>query len=1099
MPNGNVFEAVKPTLFLGLGGTGKEILLRLRRKFFTHYGNPGFPCIKYLWLDTDIRDVTAQGEKMDEIYREVSFGPQEKLALLEGDVGTHMADVFQNRDAYKHIHPWLYKDVEAAGRNIADGAGNVRAVGRLAYFFHYHELEPKLRDVLGDQGLKRASVQQEMMEILPEAEFDPRTQAVVVASVAGGTGSGTLLDSAFTLAHVAGDVGLDRIVLLLLLPNVYFGTPGEQERPLRSYGNSYAALKELEFYCVRLDKMAQGAQNERGLTSDFEVTWTVGSPLRIVGPPFHLAYLLEVRNEQGIGLDRTDVFDMAAEVLFLDFLPGEFSRSKRSRLSNDVADISGHAGHNFELEGMALTQAFSRRWASFGMAKIEIPVDQVREACAAELAYGVVKHWDRPMSEPDVRGRVLEEAAARRFDAEGIKERFGPAWKDKIRTEIQREFKPLPEAARTAEEHDRRAEYVAGLREKIREFRKLMTETQTVDPALLGIPIAMVRNQARDVWAKFRADLQEWIADCVDNPARGFNALIQENGFLPQLSSQLQGLWRRADERARTECENRAQKAAGDDQAWERRCLECVDELEGVLSSRAISGLAAKNQTARTVYGRILDTLEQSIRAATEREIWSQASEIARLATEFLGREREDLSALQRKFPAWAANYAQRRDNFLDTGASRLYIRIFERTRDWPLYYCLGWDEQARQGRPVNIRNEETAFLTSLTGTPKAYRLLDTFRMRGEETIERELVAYAVRRFRDDFRGHPRQQNVLRSDAYQNSPHHYIQTMVNNGLPMVMLETALRARPVAPDRHVIIGVEDKNEPNCRAFAEAVAKLLMGRGYRETDIQVLSTGRPWEAYLFVGTTAFPLPAVKLVTSTCHESYYKFYRSLSGGRFQMESNKIPLHFSRHVEGQLDDLVVYTDEDVKKIKEALEILVFGRILRVIECSADERGEEFGYQRWIPPATDYVPLGLRRDAIEALRSDHGLRRQLRDAVKNREMGLTHQQRFSYYWLLSYLRVSRRYLRGTSEANLLTERVGNLQRDLADRGIKVKLTVQQGGQPVEREVEVTRSLLDLSVVAPEDRPQKIRTEYGAGIDWTAEFPLLAMEPWVVE
>jgi len=1090
MPNGNI-GAVNPTLFLGLGGTGKEILLRLRRRFFTRYGKPGLPCVAYLWLDTDIRDLTAQGEKMDEIYREVAFGTEERIALLEGDVGTYMTDVFQNKKAWQRITCWLYKEVEAAGRNISDGAGNVRAVGRLAYFFRYDVLQKRLYEVLGDQGLKKASVQQEMMEILPEAEFDPRTQVVVVASVAGGTGSGTLLDAAFTLSHIAKDVGLSRIVLLLAMPNVYFGPPGNEERPLRSYGNSYASLKELEFYCVRLDKMAEGAEDDRGLSSDFEVEWAKGSPQIVVGPPFHLAYLLEIRNEEGIGVERHDVFDMAAEVLYLDFLPGEFSRSKRSRLSNDVVSLSGHAGHNFELEGVALQQAFSRRWASFGMAKIEIPVDQIREACAAELARRIVKHWDRAMTETDVRGLVRDEAVAKQFDAEGLKQRFGPAWRDKIHAELERQFPPLPEAGPSGQAADPRADFVRGLGKKIRDFKKELAEFQASDPALLGIAISVVRNQAGPVIAKLREDLREWVSDCVDNSARGFNALIQDNGFLHLLTFQFQGLWKRAADTARTECDERAEKAAADEQAWDRRCFECLEELQGVLPSAGISGLAAKSWTARVVYRRIRDALEDSVLAATEREIWKQASEIARQATAFLERERAELTALQKQFGVWAMNYGQRRDHFLDPVPSRLYIRIFDRDKDWDLYYRLDWDEDTRQSQPVKVKSEETAFLSAFCKAPKAYKLKEAVRQQGADIVESELMAYAVKRFRDDFRAHPRQQNVLESPAFQSNPDQFIAHMVNNGLPMVKLETQLRGKPVNADASVFIGVADRNDPNCRSFAAKVQANLTGKGYGAGQIQVLTTERPWEVYLFIGKTAFPLPAVQLITSTCHKSYYDFYRNL-------RTSNIPLHFSRHVEGQLDDLLVYQDKDLERIKQALQILVFGRILRVVECTSGDRGDEYCYQRWVPPTPEYEALGPRRDAIERLRASDVLRQQLWEEVDNREKRLTDEQRFAFYWALSFLRLSRRYLKGTSEANLVRDKLAVLYTDLVNSRARVKITVSEDGRPVEKEVEVTKELLDISSEAVATRGLKIKEKFGIGIDWSTDIPMLALPPWVI-
>src|SRR5829696_1104784 len=99
--------AIRPTLFIGLGGTGKEVLLRLRRKFYERFGEPGLPCVSYLWLDTDTGDKMAQGEPMDEIFRAVTFKDPERIALLTGKVAEDLGGVFYNRSQYSHVHNWL--------------------------------------------------------------------------------------------------------------------------------------------------------------------------------------------------------------------------------------------------------------------------------------------------------------------------------------------------------------------------------------------------------------------------------------------------------------------------------------------------------------------------------------------------------------------------------------------------------------------------------------------------------------------------------------------------------------------------------------------------------------------------------------------------------------------------------------------------------------------------------------------------------------------------------------------------------------------------------------------------------------------------------
>src|ERR1043165_7292995 len=89
--------AIRPTLFIGIGGTGKEILFRLRRKFFERFGDVRLPCVAYLWLDTDTKDRLALGEPIDEIFRAVAFKEPECVPLLQGKVKEDLSSVFMNQ------------------------------------------------------------------------------------------------------------------------------------------------------------------------------------------------------------------------------------------------------------------------------------------------------------------------------------------------------------------------------------------------------------------------------------------------------------------------------------------------------------------------------------------------------------------------------------------------------------------------------------------------------------------------------------------------------------------------------------------------------------------------------------------------------------------------------------------------------------------------------------------------------------------------------------------------------------------------------------------------------------------------------------------
>lgn len=44
---------IRPTLYIGLGGTGKEVLLRLRRRVCDEFGTQTLPWTRFLYIDCD--------------------------------------------------------------------------------------------------------------------------------------------------------------------------------------------------------------------------------------------------------------------------------------------------------------------------------------------------------------------------------------------------------------------------------------------------------------------------------------------------------------------------------------------------------------------------------------------------------------------------------------------------------------------------------------------------------------------------------------------------------------------------------------------------------------------------------------------------------------------------------------------------------------------------------------------------------------------------------------------------------------------------------------------------------------------------------------
>src|ERR1044072_2309034 len=140
---------VAPTILLGLGGTGKEVLLRLRKRFYERYGEFGFPTVGYLWLDTDTRNTNIDDQPLDHIMQQVMFKEEERVnAEIPG--GAFM-EYFKDYRAHPHIFSWLDPKLAAQGQ-VLNGAGQVRPLGRLAFFHCYSDIRQKLDAVRAKVG-----------------------------------------------------------------------------------------------------------------------------------------------------------------------------------------------------------------------------------------------------------------------------------------------------------------------------------------------------------------------------------------------------------------------------------------------------------------------------------------------------------------------------------------------------------------------------------------------------------------------------------------------------------------------------------------------------------------------------------------------------------------------------------------------------------------------------------------------------------------------------------------------------------------------------------------------------------------------------------
>lgn len=284
-----------PILVLGLGGTGFDMLMRVKSEFRRRFEGEKFPDgseashpprTEYCEIDTQ-----------SSIGREVKYG----LRLDTGefvDIGGSFDMIKQAIGDRSYVREWLDQSLVKADIE-QDGAGCYRQVSRLALFYNYTQV----RQALSGKLRVLAAVNPEM------AEKSKRISVKIMAGISGGTGSGLLLDIAYILRDIARQGGYSiNIEAYLMMPDVTIDhAAGEDTNKRKLYSiNSYALLKELDYW---MDAEQTGIRLVQKYSDTESVTW--------MDMPFNDVYLLCSKNDHGA--DITDSYshniDSVAEYL----------------------------------------------------------------------------------------------------------------------------------------------------------------------------------------------------------------------------------------------------------------------------------------------------------------------------------------------------------------------------------------------------------------------------------------------------------------------------------------------------------------------------------------------------------------------------------------------------------------------------------------------------------------------------------------------------------------------------------------------------------------------------------------------------------------
>ncbi|HEY7328100.1 MAG TPA: tubulin-like doman-containing protein [Gemmataceae bacterium] len=374
-----------PALVIGLGHLGMTVVQRLRQELHLRSRSMDLLThVRLMVLDTD-PEVVRNGMRGDDGARL----KETEILLAPLNRPSHY---LKPRDGRVEVESWLNtRMLYRIPRSLV--TTGVRALGRLAFCDNYHLIMQHVQtelDALLDPEALSSAVHRTQLGLRTN-----RVRVYILASLAGGTGSGMFLDLAYSVRALLKQAGYQQpdVVGLFLLPSV----DRNRTRTL-TLGNAYASLSELRFFAGHGTRFSAKYHSRQPALEDSE-------------PPFARTILLPLPDETDEVATRRTIEEAG---LFL-------ARDLCSPLGS-AADLSrgGLSGVPWESRGLY--------YQTFGLHQYSWPRRELLGTLARRLCQRLVRRWMSKDSKPireAVRAWVEEQWTQQQLGSTLLMERLG--------------------------------------------------------------------------------------------------------------------------------------------------------------------------------------------------------------------------------------------------------------------------------------------------------------------------------------------------------------------------------------------------------------------------------------------------------------------------------------------------------------------------------------------------------------------------------------------------------------------------------------------------------------------------------------------------
>ncbi|HVG19052.1 MAG TPA: tubulin-like doman-containing protein [Blastocatellia bacterium] len=1014
----NKVRNVAPTILIGVGGTGKEVLLRLRRRFYERYNMFGFDTVSYLWIDTDTRNRNIDDQPLDHIMEQVMFREEERVsAEVPGEA---FMGYFGDKRTSPHLFSWLDPKLAALG-SVLHGARQVRPLGRLAFFHSHTDIRRKLDAALAKV---RAQTAIESMQRRGIAVDGNALDIIIICSLAGGTGSGMFLDTAFLCKDALPNPD---ITGYLLLPSVFADAINGSEK---IYANGYAALKELEYYSLRKDLLAQygegmDADDLRGETSrhDFVADWENAErnagikPKPIPSPPFNTCYLID-NITQGGGMigpkDKSHLCDMIAENIFLNFSSEEFSRMKDSVRSNLEDALGKPLMYSYDEYGRqgGYTEILAQRYSTFGFSKLYVPVDRIRRACGYQLSLDIISRWlmRNEVSEIEIERRLQERELANlglRAGSGGddfVDElrRVGEStFEEEIRAEVSRWRDTLLQQVNT----EKRPELYGVIPRLLKEFTKKNYDRTDPRTENWGAYLkTLEQNRDRfvrqalgefDMAGKRKTDgrileqVKQWLKD---DHVRLYLAIEYLKVLGKILDHHVAELYVKAkesqDRRAASSLEDikiKLEMVRDEESGWfvQRKSLRALVEH---LCDRMREHLIARMNSF--VLGAAIDIIQNKIKPylgkeeirkdAKGQEVTDRAGLILELWS-----LRDDLTAL----------YSQLKDRFESFEAVKQDL-IFENLYKQGMFRDFYRIQRPEGEYPVPTKLDELeSLLFQRLAIVNPHDLRGSIKDRGAERVLYDIENFCYTQFQELEVSADVLESFKLAYPTQEERTRRLQRLVNNGSVWVQKSKQATTRKQLTQNRAdtaLISISAANSDRFREIYNEIDSLVKAAGF--PTISHPTSKRADAVFLYTEYAGIPLAYVRDLDRYYQEAYLPLVRQ--GAQ---------LHIDYHEE-KFTDILIKGSDEIDLTLRANRALLVGAILRAVNANPDGNGDvTFSFTSLRDGMANVQQLGAGPIAIETLKRNGKLMEAVEGEITKRRGNLSPEARLKFYTLLAY------------------------------------------------------------------------------------------------